>query len=135
MKPNHTIAHQAVTFMPNGTTYAGEHLDSNSYPAGNLIGKTLKDSNGLIAKTKITSKLEVLAAKIKSLSESGNNSLSAATILADAGNIAHLEMIRLNPELQGTPEDYFWLDSAFKSVDVPMLKGRETFYDTVATPE
>ena len=125
--------HVATTFMPNGAIYAGYHDEDNGYPDAALIGRFNKGKNGLVASTRITSKLEALSAKLKSLYEMGR--LDAATTIADATNLAHLEMIRLNPELQGTPEDYFWLDELFKIADVPMLKGRETFYDTTATAE
>lgn len=125
--------HVATTFMPNGAIYAGYHEDYNGYPEAQLIGKIQKDKKGLVAKTRTTSKIEALLAKAKSLYELGR--LDAATTIADQVNLAHLEQIRLNPELQGAPEEYFWLDELFKVVDVPMLKGRETFYDTTASAE
>ena len=124
--------HVSTTFMPDGSVYAGNH-EGYSYPAQALIASVKKDAKGLIAKTIPTGKLGSLAAKAKEAYFAGL--LNAATTIADKANISHLQQIRLNPQLQGAPVDYFWLDNMFESRDIPMLEGREAFYDTTATAE
>lgn len=125
--------HVSTTFMPNGAIYAGSFDETNGYPEAKLIGRVQKNKKGLVASTRTSTIIEALAARAKSLYDAGR--LDAATTIADQVNLAHLEQIRLNPELQGTPDDYFWLDELFKIVDVPMHKGRETFYDTTSSAE
>ena len=127
--------HVSSTFMPDGSVFAGEH-EGYSYPSGNqqqLIASVKKNTKGLVAKTIPSNVLGALSAKISQ--GLFPRHLSAATTIADAGNISHLQQIRLNPQLAGTPVDYFWLDGMFVTADVPQLEGRETFYDTTATAE
>ena len=125
--------HVSTTMMPDGSIYAGEHDSQNGYPTGPLIASLIKNKAGLKAKTIINQKLGALSASIQNARFGGQ--LKAAITVADKVNIAHLQMIRLLPELQGLPDDYFWLDEMFTVRDVPMLEGRETFYDTTATAE
>lgn len=129
--------HTSITVMPNGQVFAGEHGSQNAYPNGAFIGSFIHDKKtSLVAKTKMNPKLQQLAAKIVNLPPGYDVSqLSAATTIADKTNISSLQLISLYPELQGTPDDYFWLDECFVTRDVPQLEGREPFYDTTATAE
>ena len=130
--------HEAITIYPNGAIYTGEH-SADRLPTGPMIGsykmKTEKSPSGLtakvIAKTIPNSKLGSLSASLQKSSLSG--SLNAAVTIANKTNMSHLQLIRLFPEVQGTPEEYFWLDEAFVERDVAQLEGREPFYDTTAT--
>lgn len=121
--------HQAVTLLPDGNVYSGEHL--NGSPGSGLLARLRKDpKSGLFAKALPVSKLGSLAA---SIARSPNHSLSAAVSIANATNLSHLQLIRLLPEAQGTPDRYFYLEEMFTPRDVPQLEYRETFYDTTAT--
>jgi hypothetical protein len=128
--------HTAITVMPNGQVFAGEY-DSLRYPSGGFLGSYKYDrKTSLVAKTKTTAKLTALAAAIEKLPYGADlTMLKGASTIADKTNISHLQLIRLYPELQGTPDDYFWLDECFVDRDVPQLEGREPFYDTTATAE
>lgn len=131
--------HSAITVMPDGRIFAGEHNSQSAYPVGPFIGRfktQKKEGQSLVAKTHMNPKLQTLAAKIVSAPGGIDlGALGAATTIADKTNISHLQLISLYPELQGTPEDYFWLDECFVDRDVPQLEGREPFYDTVSTAE
>lgn len=135
--------HAAITVMPNGQIFAGEHDSYNGYPTDSraFIGsyKFAKKEPGkprLIAKTMTQSRLTALAAAIQKLPYGSDiSALRGATTIADKTNLAFIQMIRLYPELQGTPDDYFWLDECFVDRDVPQLEGREAFYDTTASAE
>lgn len=128
--------HQAITVMPNGQVFSGEHTGLK-YPSGGFIASYKYDrKTSLVAKTKTMTKLTMLAAAIEKLPYGADiSALKGATTIADKGNISYLQLVRLYPELQGTPEDYFWLDECFVDRDVPQLEGRESFYDTTATAE
>jgi hypothetical protein len=125
--------HDAITIMPNGQVFGGEHDSQNGYPKNNLIATFKKNKKGLISKTiPYDKKIAALVAKI---AQNGEMPLSAAATIADKTNISHLQMIRLYPEAQGAPTEYFYLDEMFVSRDVPQLEARETFYDTTATAQ
>lgn len=134
--------HQSITVFPNGTIVAGEHEEGQPLGA-KILGKATKIrkniQTGLYAKSRVTPNNEMSA-----LSASIDNSrqyttttqyLSATTNIANASNLTHLQLIRLYPEAQGVPIDYFWLDNMFVSRDIPQLEFRETFYDTTDTSE
>ena len=61
--------------------------------------------------------------------------LTAAEGVANSENLAHLQLIRLFPQIQGAPETYFYLEEAFVKREIPQLEFRESFYDTVQTAE
>lgn len=135
--------HSSITVMPNGQIFAGEHDSQYGYPSDRqaFLGsyKYARKETGraqLVAKTLTNGRLTSLAAAINKLPYGSDlSALRGATTIADKSNISHLQMIRLYPELQGTPDDYFWLDECFVSRDVPQLEGREAFYDTTASAE
>ena len=54
---------------------------------------------------------------------------------ANSENLSHLQLIRLFPQIQGTPEKYFYLEEAFVKRDMPKLEGRESWHDTVSTAQ
>lgn len=123
--------HHAVTMFPDGSVYAGEHELNAPKTPGSLLARMRKDpKTGLFAKTMPVGKLGSLAASIQRNPE---QSLSAAVSIANSTNLTHLQLIRLLPEAQGTPERYFFLDEMFLPRDVPQLEYRETFYDTTST--
>lgn len=125
--------HQSITVMPNGSVYSGEYDSQNSYPNAPLLARYIKDrKTGLVAKTLPFSKK--VAALTALIAKTGGQ-LDAATTIADSSNLSHLQMIRLYPEAQGVPTEYFFLDEMFVPRDVPMLQARETFYDTTATAQ
>lgn len=131
--------HTSISVMPNGQIFAGEHSPYR-YPSRNaLIGSyKFKRETGkqrLIAKTVTNPRLTSMSAKVARFVDDDSGALQAATTVADKTNISHLQLIRLFPQLQGTTDDYFWLDECFVERDVPQLEGRETFYDTTASAE
>lgn len=126
----------SITIMPNGQIFAGEHDSMNGYPRSSLIGSFKYDrKTRAIKKTIINNTLSSLSASVASRSDLDMSSLKAATNIADSTNLSHLQMLRLYPEIQGTPNEYFYLDELFVPRDVPQLQQRETFYDTTATAE
>lgn len=138
--------HAAITVMPNGQIYAGEHDSLYRYPndsrafLGSFKRSREPGKARLVAKTMTNPRLTALFAKVNSYANSyyggmATSQLQAATTIADKTNISNLQLIRLFPELQGTPDDYFWLDEMFTTRDVPQLEGREAFYDTTATAQ
>jgi hypothetical protein len=127
--------HTAITVMPDGRVFAGEH-DADRYPLVAAIANYKKDKKtGLIAKTVTNPKLSSLAGAIAKNPNGTMAALIAATTIANRDNLTHLQMLRLYPEAQGTPEPYFFLDEMFVPRDVPMLEAREPFYDTTATAQ
>jgi len=69
---------------------------------------------------------------MKSAVNSNGRTLSASsTEVAQSENLAHLQLIRLFPTLQGDPDDYFFLDSAFVVRPIPKLQMRESFRDAI----
>ena len=137
--------HGSVTMFPDGRIFSGGHKD---YPTnGGLIAKVKaigsdfrgygNETKALFAREKTTTpntKLGALLAKIKQ-NEYNLHALSAATSIANASNLTHLQLVRLLPEAQGAPVDYFWLDNMFIVRDVAMLEYRESFRDVTATAE
>ena len=119
--------------FPDGRVYSGEHQIHAPTPGlhGSLLATLKKNEKGFLAKTVPNSKLGALAASISKNPE--GQSLNAAVSIANASNLTHLQLIRLLPEAQGTPDEYFFLENLFVSRDVPNLEYRETFYDTTAT--
>ena len=61
--------------------------------------------------------------------------LVAAEGVANSENLAHLQLIRLYPQMQGAPELYFFLEEGFVKREIHQLEYRESFYDTVQTAE
>ena len=128
--------HQAITMMPNGQIFAGEHDSNNGYPRASLLGSYKKAAKGsLVGSTRTNGKLSGLMAKVMGKPDGDMTALMAAANVADASNLSHLQLVRLVPEAQGDPEPVFFLDAGFPTVDVPQLQLRETFYDTTATAE
>ena len=124
--------HAAITVMPNGQVFSGEHDSTNGYPRSGLIASIKRGKKGVYKTIPYDKKMAALVARLAGNPEMP---LSAATTIADKSNISHLQMIRLYPEAQGVPTEYFYLDEMFVSRDVPQLESRETFYDTTATAE
>ncbi|MBL4817998.1 MAG: hypothetical protein JKY15_02025 [Deltaproteobacteria bacterium] len=136
--------HEAITIYPNGAIYAGEHSEDRQPQGKAMIGryvmkaKEFKNPYGLplnakvVGKTIPVAKLSALAAKIEA-NQFNPQALMGATSIGNSTNMSHLQMIRLFPEAQGVPDEYFWLDEMFVERDVSMLEGREPFYDTTAT--
>ena len=54
---------------------------------------------------------------------------------ANSINLTHLQLVRLFPEIQGKPIEYFFAEQMFMPRDIPMLEFREPFYDTVQTAQ
>jgi len=128
--------HEAITVMPNGQVYAGDHGETVGYPDAPLIASLKKErKTGLHAKTMLSKNLTSLSASIVETGARSLSQLTAATTIANQTNLAHLELVRLYPELQGKPMEYFFLDNLFIPRDVPQLQLRETFYDTTATAQ
>mgnify|MGYP000335577309 CR=1 FL=1 len=123
--------HHAVTLFPDGNVYAGEHPLNPPKTGAQLLARMWRDKKtGLFAKTMTTGKLGSLSA---SIAKNPGQSLSAAVSIANSTNLTHLQLIRLLPEAQGTPDRYFYNEEMFLPRDVPQLEYRETFYDTTAT--
>ncbi len=131
--------HGAVTMFPDGTMYEGEHPLTK--PMNGKLLATVKRSpkqlSGALSGTVIPNGRIITNTQLGSLSasiaRSPDASLSGAVSIANSTNLTHLQLIRLLPEAQGTPDKYFYLDEMFVSRDVPNLEYRETFYDTTAT--
>ena len=121
--------HEAITIFPNGQVYAGE---LESVPMnGKLLTTYKKDpKTGRIAKSTPNSQLGSLSA---SVAKNPQMSLHAAISIANSTNLTHLQLIRLFPEAQGVPEEYFYNEEMFVKRDIPQLEFRETFYDTTAS--
>lgn len=135
--------HQSITVFPNGTIVAGEHAEEGQPLGAKILGKASKVKKniqtGLYAKSKVTpnTEMDALSASVDNSRQYITTSqyLKGATTIANASNLTHLQLIRLFPEAQGVPIDYFWLDNMFVSRDIPQLEFRETFYDTTDTSE
>ncbi len=137
--------HRAITVMPNGSVLKASQDEDHPILTGEIIGQIKKPqvlgTGGLYAKSQDfpNSTLGGLLGKVSTYEENLKNidtfigSLSGATTIANAENLTNLQLIRLYPEAQGIPDEYFYLDNAYVSRDIPMLQYRETFYDTVAT--
>lgn len=136
--------HQSIVVMPNGMVLKASQDEDNPTLTGEILGHVNKpsvQSNGLYAKSGAVpnGKLGPLLGKVATYEEDYQDidafigSLKAATTIANSENLSHLQLIRLFPEAQGVPDEYFHLDNAYVSRDIPALQFRETFYDTTAT--
>lgn len=136
--------HQSIVIMPNGQVLKASQDEENPTLTGEILGNIRKpsiQSTGLYAKaTDMPSgKLGALLGKIATYEDNIRNidtfigAMKGATTIANSQNITHLQLIRLFPEAQGVPDEYFYLDNAYVSRDIPALQFRETFYDTTAT--
>jgi len=130
----------AVTLFPNGDMYAGEHDRFYPHNGEGLIAKVR--TVGSKSKTIPTQKMGALLAKVKNAYDNNQSiaGLIAATTLTNLGtnnaeNLTHLQLIRLFPEAQGTPVEYFFLDELFVKRDVSMLEFREPFRNVNLTGE
>jgi len=136
--------HHSIVIMPNGQVLKATQDEEKPTLTGEIIGNVKKpqiQGNGLYAKSQDypNSKLGGLLGKISSYEEDIKDidtfigAMKGATTIANSANLTHLQLIRLFPEAQGTPDEYFHLDNAYISRDIPALQFRETFYDTTAT--
>ncbi len=136
--------HHSIVIMPNGQVLKASQDEEKPTLSGEILGNVKKpqiNSNGLYAKSKDfpNGKLGGLLGKISTYEEDIKDidtfigAMKAATTIANSTNLTHLQLIRLFPEAQGTPDEYFHLDNAYVSRDIPALQFRETFYDTTAT--
>ena len=136
--------HHSIVIMPNGNVLKASQDEKHPTLSGEIIGNIKRptmQSNGLFAKAKDypNTKLGGLLGKVSTYEEDIKDidtfigAMKGATSIANSTNLTHLQLIRLFPEAQGTPDEYFYLDNAYISRDIPALQFRETFYDTVAT--
>jgi len=136
--------HHSIVIMPNGQVLKASQDEKNPTLSGEIIANIKKpqvQSSGLYAKAKDypNTKLGGLLGKISTYEEDIKDidtfigAMKAATTIANSTNLTHLQLIRLFPEAQGTPDEYFHLDNAYITRDIPALQFRETFYDTTAT--
>jgi len=152
MTNEQTEFHGSVTMYPNGTIFAGGAEKDSLYPRSGMIGKIIpkgktrvplyaNEARALFAHnkdTRLAVNPDALYAKIKQLeyNETSLARLKAATIATgNAQNLTHLQLIRLFPEAQGTPDEYFVLDNAYVVRDVSMLEYRESFRDVATSAE
>ena len=123
--------HTAITVMPNGMIFEGEHASASGYPRAPLLGRYVfgKKEAGkpkLVAKTQLFKReLNALAAKVQTTPY--GYQLSGADTEANKSNLSNIQLIRLFPQLQGTPERFFWLGECFVERDVPQLELREAY--------
>lgn len=130
--------HGAITVFPNGSIYEGEHAKGGEVGLqAKYLGKSVIniENENIKSRTHTNQELSGLFAKATENPNFTMGSLNAATTIANSENLTHLQLIRLYPEAQGTPIDYFWLDAMFKKRDIPMLEYRETFHDVSQTAE
>lgn len=125
----------AITVMPDGNVYAG---GEDKGPANPLYAKKIA-SLKLNAKDRSyedTFLNKPLSAALKAVKyNNGMIALHAAEGVANSENLTHLQLVRLFPQVQGVPDDYFYLEEGFVKRDIPNLEFREPFYDTVATAQ
>jgi hypothetical protein len=122
----------SITILPDGRVYTGQH--ENGAPQGQKLYAKIQKAGkkGLAAKVKpMEDRTGALFAKIVN----ENLSLSAATTIAQAENITHLQLIRLFEAAQGVPDVYFHIDNIYVHRDIPQLEFREAFYDTTQDVE
>jgi len=144
MVTDYSDYHHSIVVMPNGQVLKASQDEKNPTLTGEIIGSVKKpqiQGNGLYAKSQDypNTKLGGLLGKISSYEENIKDidtfigAMKGATTIANSTNLTHLQLIRLFPEAQGTPDEYFYLDNAYISRDIPALQFRETFYDTTST--
>lgn len=148
----HEEFYGSVSMFPDGRIFAGGADKDSSYPRSGMIGKVLakgesriplfaNEARALFARSKdirLNIKSDALYAKIKQheYNEFALEKLKAATIATgNAENLTHLQLIRLFPEAQGTPDEYFVLDNMYVARDVSMLEYRESFRDVATSAE
>jgi len=138
--------HHSITIYPNGSIYGGELDEKGGMSEGLFASTALKakaiwnnplvaKEKGLVARTNTNSELTGLFSKAWSDPSQSLEGLIAATSIANSENLTHLQLIRLFPEAQGKPIDYFWLDEMFLKRDIPQLEFRESFHDVTQTAE
>jgi len=133
--------HKSITIFPSGSIYAGEHArDGEKGLQAKYLGrynwnKQLDTKKGLVSKTTTTNELNGLFSKVWKDQTQSLTGLTSATTIANSDNLTHLQLIRLFPEAQGMPIDYFWLDNMFLKRDIPQLEFRESFHDATQTAE
>lgn len=128
--------HGSITRFPNGNVYEGEHQEhgENGLQA-KYLGRSMQIDDNTKSSTHTNSELNGLFSKVIQNPNQSVTSLAAATAIANSDNLTHLQLIRLFPEAQGTPINYFWLDNMFTARDIPMLQYRESFHDVTQTAE
>ena len=138
--------HHSITVYPNGNIYGGE-LDekagmseklfaSNAFKAKAIWNNPLSaKEKGLVARTNSNPELTGLFSRVWNDPTQSINGLMATTTIANSENLTHLQLIRLFPQAQGMPIDYFWLDNMFLKRDIPQLEFRESFHDATQTAE
>jgi len=133
--------HKSITIFPSGSIYAGEHAKEGEkglqakYLGRYNWNKSVDNKKGLVSKTTTTNELNGLFSKTWNDPTQSLSGLMAATSIANSDNLTHLQLIRLFPEAQGMPIDYFWLDHMFLKRDIPQLEFRESFHDATQTAE
>lgn len=131
-----TQFHGSITVFPNGNIYDGEHEKNGEVGLqSKYLGRTIQNQTTKKYSTNTNNELKGLFSKTVQDQTLTLHGLSAATSIANSENLTHLQLIRLFPEAQGTPLDYFWLDNMFKFRDIPMLEYRESFHDVSQTAE
>lgn len=130
----------AITLFPNGEMYEGEHESFYPHGGAGLLAKIRK--TGDTVKTIPNQRMGALLAKVKSSYDNNQsiNGLIAQTNVSglgtnNASNLTHLQLIRLFPEAQAAPVEYFYLDHLFIVRDVAMLEYREPFRNVNLTGE
>ncbi len=130
----------SVTIFPNGDMYEGEHPNFYPHNGAGLLAKVRKV--GTSVKTVPNQNMGALLAKVKSSYDNNKsiNGLIAQTSadglgINNASNLTHLQLIRLFPEAQAAPVEYFYLDNLFVVRDVAMLEYREPFRNVNLTGE
>lgn len=123
----------AITVMPNGEIYKGAHESPMGYPSAPLLGRyqfsRKAGKSRFVVKAQVLDKrMAALDAKMQDMSYGQRiRALTAADTQANQDNLSHIQLIRLFPEIQGTPEKFYWLDECFVRRDVPALRLREAY--------
>lgn len=134
------MTYSSIIVMPDGRVLdgAGSTVKSmeegRSFAHGPLLAKYVpaKLADGTVKKFAETALSRPLAAAYKA-ARRGAALRAAPEGVANSDQIEHLQLVRLHPELQGQPDDYFYLDAAFPTRSVMGLEYRETWSDTVQT--
>jgi len=134
--------HHSITIFPNGNIFAGEHaeagekgLQAKYLGKANWNNSLAAKEKGVVTKTNTNPELTGLFSKVWNDPTRSINGLMAATAIANSENLTHLQLVRLFPQAQGMPIDYFWLDNMFLKRDIPQLEFRESFHDATQTAE
>lgn len=133
---SNTEYHSSITVFRNGNVYDGEHEKQGEIGLqSKFLGRSVLNTQTKQVSTRTNDELTGLYSKVYSDPTQTITSLAAATAIANSDNLTHLQLIRLFPEAQGTPIDYFFLDNMFVIRDIPMLEFREPFRDVAQTAE